>query len=242
MADRGDCAARAAASGRGILLLLLLLLVGTAPIVPAGAAAQEVLTNDAVVSMVRAGLPESVIIAKIRSSRTEFDLRTEALVALKQAGVSDRVLEAMVGQAAPAAGAAPAPGAGAAGPALKDRDVIYHVTGERYVEITPAVGEIQTNFAFFSQKSELVLRGRRAAYRVAERQPVFLSAYAPTEVLLVRLKPGDDHDDRNLKVGSGAAHPFGGTARWGVRTEDRIEVEAEKDARGLYRLRPRRPL
>lgn len=214
------------------LIVLVLLASVLAPPVVGPAAAQEVLTNEAVVSMVKAGLPDSVIIAKIRSSPTKFDLRTDALVALKQAGVSDKVLEAMVTPAAPPATAA----------VLKDRDVMYHVVGDRLVELTPAVGEIQTNMAFFTQKSELVLRGRRAPYRTGERQPVFLSSYAPTEALLVRLEPGDDHDDRNLKIGSGAFHPFGGTLRTGVRNEDRIEVESERDARGLYRVRPRKPL
>ena len=43
--------------------------------------AQEVLTNQSIVEMVRAGLSERIIVAKIQSSQTNFDTRTEALIA-----------------------------------------------------------------------------------------------------------------------------------------------------------------
>ena len=52
----------------------------------------------------------------------------------------------------------------------------------------------------------------------------------------MRFKPGDDHDDRNLKIGSGGFHPFGGTQKMGVRGKDTVDVDAEKDARGEYGL------
>ena len=58
---------------------------------------------------------------------------------------------------------------------------------------------------------------------------------------LVRLKPGSD--DRNLKFSSGSALPFVGMSqRQGVRAGDKIDVETERDGRGFYRVRPRKPL
>jgi hypothetical protein len=223
---------------RAIITILCLSMLG----VPAPAPGQEVLTNDTVVTMVKAGLSESVILAKIRSSASKFDLRTDALVALKNAGIPDRVIEAMMSQGNPVGGTLPVQAEAAALPAAKARETIYHLNGERYVELEPQVIEVQTNAVMFSYKSEIVLRRRRATYRIPERHPVFVSSYAPTEALLVRLKPGDDRDDRNLKMGSAAFMPFGGTMRHGVRGEDRIEVASEKDSRGLYRISPRSPL
>jgi tetratricopeptide (TPR) repeat protein len=55
----------------------------------------EVLTNDDLIKMVQAKVPDSVIVAKIRSSKSEFDTSADALINLKHAGVSDAVLEAM---------------------------------------------------------------------------------------------------------------------------------------------------
>jgi hypothetical protein len=63
-----------------------------APIVDAA----EVLTNEAIVSMVKAGLSEDLIIMKITSSPNTFDLSTNNLVTLKQQGVSEAILKAMV--------------------------------------------------------------------------------------------------------------------------------------------------
>jgi hypothetical protein len=96
--------------------------------------------------------------------------------------------------------------------------------------------------AFFQSKSEVVLEGRKARYRIKEKQPVFLSTYSSTDAPLVKLKPGDSNDDRNLKIGSGAFMPFGGTQRMGVRNEDKIAINIERDARGFYKVTPAAPL
>ena len=69
-----------------------------------------------------------------------------------------------------------------------------------------------------------MLGGRKAEYRITDKQPQFYSYYAPTEALLVKLKPGDKKNDRNLKMGSGGYHPYGGSSRArasGARTASR---------------------
>ncbi|HUM18166.1 MAG TPA: hypothetical protein VL086_20915 [Candidatus Nitrosotalea sp.] len=228
---------------RVVLVLVLVAAVGLS-LPGATSLAQEVLTNDSVVQMIKAGLPEAVVIAKIKSTATKFDLKTDSLVSLKKAGVSDKVLEAMVaagsGSATTAMPAPPAP-AMAAG-ALKNQDVIYQLVGDKYVEMFPTAANLETNMAFFQTKSEVVLEGRKAKLRITEKQPVFLSTYSSTDAPLVKLKPGDDHNDRNLKIGSGAFMPFGGTQRMGVRQEDKIEINIERDPRGFYRVTPTAPL
>jgi hypothetical protein len=230
-------------------------------------AAQETLTNESIVAMLKGGLSEAVVLARIRSGPANFDTSTNSLLALKKAGVSDKVIEAMVSapKSAPAAAAAPAPApapaaappsgsapapsvsasarssAGGAAVTLP-RDSIYHLNGAKYTELQPQVIEIEMNTAFFSQKSEVVLGGRKAEYRITDKQPQFYSYYAPTEALLVKLKPGDSKNDRNLKMGSGGFHPFGGSSRQGVRSEDRIAVKSEREANGFYRISPAGPL
>jgi hypothetical protein len=227
-----------------IRALLILVLVAAVGLSRPGATslAQEVLTNDSVIQMIKAGLPEAVVIAKIKSTATKFDLKTDSLVSLKKAGVSDKVLEAMVAAgsgSAPATGAMPAPPAPAmAAGALKNTDVIYQLVGGKYVEMFATSANLETNMAFFQSKSEVVLEGKRAQYRTTDKQPVFLSTYSSTDAPLVRLKPGDDHNDRNLKIGSGAFMPFGGTQKMGVRNEDKIPVTIERDPRGFYKVTP----
>jgi hypothetical protein len=226
-----------------VVLVLVLVTAVCLSLPGATSLAQEVLTNDSVVQMVKAGLPEAVVIAKIKSTATKFDLKTDSLVNLKKAGVSDKVLEAMVGAGSPTTSAMPAPPAPAvAAGALKNQDVIYQLVGDKYVEMFATSANLETNMAFFQSKSEVVLEGRKAQYRTAEKQPVFLSTYSSTDAPLVRLKPGDAHNDRNLKIGSGAFMPFGGTQKMGVRNEDKIAISIERDPRGFYRVTPSAPL
>jgi len=64
----------------------------------AGEAAASVnpMTNQDVERLASAGLGEDVILAKIHSGPTDFSLETDSILRLKEAGVSDRVLAAMI--------------------------------------------------------------------------------------------------------------------------------------------------
>jgi hypothetical protein len=65
------------------------------------------MTNRDVIRLVTAKISDDVIIAKIRQSKTRFDMSTDGLVALKQAGVSDAVIAIMLNPSASATGAPP---------------------------------------------------------------------------------------------------------------------------------------
>jgi hypothetical protein len=208
--------------------------------------AQDVLTNDSVISMKKAGLSDSLILAKIRSSASKFDTSTKGLIALKNAGISDQVIEAMVSHsgtaAAPAQQAAP-PATAAATPGAARQSISY-LSGGKAVELAMAAAAFEFSNSPFDAKSELVLRGRKAQYRIIDKKPTFYSAWSANDAPLVRLRPGKDHDDRNLKIAGGSYAPYGGSSyKYGVRSEDKIDLEpAEKDARGYYRLTPKEPL
>ena len=51
----------------------------------------NVLTNQSIIEMAAAKLPEEIIITKIQTSKTNFDLSTSALVELNTGGVSANV-------------------------------------------------------------------------------------------------------------------------------------------------------
>jgi len=232
---------------RRVRLTLVLAVAAVMLFTATSLTAQEVLTNDSLVALKKAGLSDSIIIAKIKSSKTKFDVSTDGLIGLKKAGLSDQVIEAVVNAGAapatpPAAAAPAAPAAPAAAAAAASKETIYHLVSGKYVELNPAASSMETNVSFYSNKSELVLKGKKAQYRVTDKKPVFYSSWGPNEAPLVRLKPGSDHDDRNLKIGGGSFMPFGGTQSYGVRSEDKIDVDSEKDARGLYKMSPKEPL
>ena len=69
--------------------------------------AAEILTNEAVVTMVKAGLGDDVIVGKVRLTQGQYDLSTNGLLRLKADGVSEAVIKAMI--EASAGGEAPGP-------------------------------------------------------------------------------------------------------------------------------------
>ena len=96
--------------------------------------ASSAMTNRDVIQLVKAKISDDIIIAKIKQSKTRFDTSTDGLVALKQAGVSDQLIAAMIGagssdSSAPSSSAsAPAASTSAAAAATpakaKDRPVL----------------------------------------------------------------------------------------------------------------------
>lgn len=75
----------------GILASLLFLIVSST------SANEEPLTNETITTLVKAGLSDAAIVSLIQRSRTKFDLTPEAIVNLKQAGVSNTIIEVMIG-------------------------------------------------------------------------------------------------------------------------------------------------
>jgi len=66
------------------------------------------LTDQDVISMVKNLLPESVILSAIKTNDTDFDVSANGLIALKKAGVTPKIMEAML-EAANGKKAAPVP-------------------------------------------------------------------------------------------------------------------------------------
>ena len=84
---------------KGVAALGLALLVALAEVL-AAQEGEEVLTNADIVALTEAGLPASVIVAKMSATDSDFDTTVEQLVVLAGAGVDAAVIEAMTKAAA----------------------------------------------------------------------------------------------------------------------------------------------
>src|SRR5471030_1129382 len=73
------------------------------PVAKPAAPKPAAMTNLDVIDLVKEGFDETVIIARINKSTKAFDLSTKAMVALKNAGVSQRVITVMLGEPDPSA-------------------------------------------------------------------------------------------------------------------------------------------
>ncbi len=71
--------------------------------------AQQSMSNDSVIKMVKAGLSDEIVVSTINASPGQYTTTPDALIALKQAGVSEKVIAAIMAKNSPA----PAPPADA---------------------------------------------------------------------------------------------------------------------------------
>jgi len=222
---------RRARSVRVLLVVVVgLLAVLAGPLSPTRGSAQDVLTNDSVIGMVKAGLAESVIIQKIRASPRKFDTSTDGLIKLKAAGVPDKIVEAMISGGAPAAATA------------QGDPTIAHVSAAGTRQLKPARGEIETSVApFAGSRQEVVIPAPRAEYRMSDKQPVFSTNLTAEQWALVRLKPGKD--DRNLPISKNSGWGWGSmTFRQGPDPKYRVALAGEPGPDGATHMRPKDPL
>jgi len=115
--------------------LTLFLVIGAAPgSALNGQQPEKPLTNADVIKMVKVGLPESAIVATIRSNPAKYDLSPDGLIALHKAGVTKNEMDAMMavsGKGAPATvapSAEKAPQGEAAPPPSKTKSKIPVIT------------------------------------------------------------------------------------------------------------------
>lgn len=104
-------------------------------------ASQSALSNAGLIKMVRAGLPESIILREIQMSRTNFDTSPNGLIDLRKHGASEAVLHAVLdswnGGGMPMAAAMPG-GEGAPGPHVAGFKANVHIN--KKVHESVAVG------------------------------------------------------------------------------------------------------
>jgi hypothetical protein len=218
----------------GVILALML-----AAFLPTRARAQAAapLTNDDVIKMVQAKLPDAVVVAKIKSSPCNFDTSADTLIKLKQAGVSDVVLQAMAeGGSAPekpagsiAGGAVPT---SALGPVTEIG--VYFKKADAWVEVQPEVVDWKSGGILKTMATDGVVKGdvngriNGEHSRNLVRTPLEFLIYAPegvavTEYQLLRLR---EHKDARefRRVTGGVFHSSGGATR------DLIPFEGKKIA------------
>lgn len=165
--------------------------------------AQEPLTNDSVVKMVKAGISEDVILSMVKTQPAKYTVTPDQLIALKVAGVPDKVVAAMVDKSAgggataagmsttQASGATPAAGTVAAGDSndpmaahdsgiylySKDRNGEYKLTvlEQAAYQGSKTGGMLGTALTYGIKKAKMkaVIPGQHASIRTPDAEPVF---------------------------------------------------------------------
>ena len=220
-----------------IQISLVITLIGTASAFTLAQelASNEVITNDKVITMVQAGLPTSVIINKIRNSKTSFDMSTDQLIRLKQARVPDDVLNTMINPSAPSASAmAPSDNRPAKdiGVYLKQNNDWMEMQPEMVNWKTGGVGKSIATLGVVKQDVNGHLDGRNSRIQVTaplEFMIVTPEGVAITEYLLIKLN--QNNDDREFRTMTGGVfHAKGGASR------DIVPFESQKVATRTFTI------
>lgn len=186
---------------RGFVLALMLgvSLAGSAD-------ATKPLTNADVVQMVKAGLPESTILLSIQNSPADFSTAPADLIALKKAGVTQPVLDAMLTQGAGAAPATAAIPPGAV--AYSNPMAVVAIDNGRRVELYQAAQYgTKAKMKLWSNEQVAILGGTQAKIRLSSRTPSIEVAIAPNVdpermVRLMKMTLRGDTREASLRVNS----------------------------------------
>ena len=202
--------------------------------------AQEMMTNDSVAKLIKAGLSEDLVVTTINSSPGKYDTSASALIALKKAGAGDKTIAAIILKASGATPAAAAPAATMAGtadvpapislapgalPNGVDSVGVYYLdkTGNHWQEVPAEVVNFKKEGALKHYASAGVLKGEMTGLVGGNRGPLTLKlpaqfilyvpeGRAPGEYQLVHLHA--NADSREFRAANGGiVHDAGGALR-----------------------------
>ena len=196
-----------------------------------GLRTQDTLTNAAIIKMVKAGPAENTVIRFIQQQAGSYSLKPADLVALKEAGVPNTVIDATVVKASrrmaqPKSGVAQAArqtATEASGvPPVTDSGVSYR-KGDQWVELLPEVVNWRTGGAFKSIVSAGLVSGDVNGVihwpnsRNAVKTPLEFVIYAPQGVAVTEyklLRPRQKSDRREFRtITGGVLRTSGGATR-----------------------------
>ena len=206
--------------------------------------AQGVLNNDAIIKLIKAGMSEDIIVSTVNASQGAFDTSANGLITLKAAGVSDKVLSAIVvkativaSAAAPAAaassGSALPPGVDSIGVYYQDKDGSWQeVMTEAVTKKTGGALKFVASNGLIKEDINGNLKGKSS--RLKMTLPAKFIMYmpegrSPGEYELVRLHAHDK--DREFRSSTGGViHSSSGAAK------DSIDFTPKKIAPRVYEI------
>lgn len=202
----------------------------------------QALTNADVIKLSKANLGDELIIAKIQQAqKIDFKLDTDDIIQLKQAGVHQEVISAMLKRSS-----APAPSEASSTTSSTDDGfpAVSLIAASGTTALKATEGEHQQFAApFVGLRHFLEFDGMKAATRIKDRRPTLelhLGKNPGNHWWIVRLDPDDDDPTRGLDLESagmyGGAHSF-------EPDEDFILESTRTDAGGgVWRFKPNKDL
>jgi hypothetical protein len=216
-----------------------------------GASTHKRFTNQDVISLVKSGLSEDVIIAKIRTATAasadsvSFDTSVDGLKTLKEANVPDSVVKVMINPAPAPTTVIAASNPVTLDPSLPPPEIgVYWKDGPNFVLLqgqtvsNSKVGGKAGSFFTYGMRNQhwdATLDGPASKNVIKDRRPTFY-LYVPdgsdaSDYVLIVLNKKSDH--REFQIGS-----FGGVSggKSGVKKDKEVAVKAEHMGIRVYKI------
>ncbi|ADQ79343.1 hypothetical protein Palpr_1196 [Paludibacter propionicigenes WB4] len=221
----------------------------------------EVLTNASIYSLCQKGLSPSIIISKIKTSKTNFDVSIATLIKMKDDKIPDEIASAMVdasGNKENVTGDINDPNA------THESGLYYLMVNDGKTEMKPVEPTVcsqtkmgsgimtQLTYGIAKTKFKSTLDGSMARLQIFEAKPVFYfyfekgqslndatsswfsSSSSPNEFILVKL----DVKKKNREFVIGSVNAYSGVSM-GVDDKLRIRFDVEKLKSGVYKVTPK---
>ena len=214
--------------------------------------AQQALNNDSIIKLVKAVLSDDLIVSTINASPGIYNTSTDGIIALKTAGVSDKVIAAVVTKAnAPIAAAPTADDPN--DPASPHEPGLYMMLNGPggkpnmvLLERTASTNE-RVAMGFFSRPIKAKIPGLRATLRTSESRPViymyfpagsgFSHTGSPSQFALLTFDSKKDHRETEI----GKLKPVANNTLMAVMGFDQskiIKTTAEKVSPNVFKVTP----
>ena len=208
---------------------------------------ESAMTNDDVLALVNAGLSDPLVVAKVEQAEVvAFDLSTETLISLKNAGVAEDVLAAMLDRSSTATVEPEAQAPLASTPPMQlpgtEEITVRLMADEGATELPMVPGSLSRNgFAGFGF-TWLNIPGTAARVRIGDRRPRLQvrTPFPPDKrVFLVVLDEDRDDNMRSLKIGSFKQRLRFKSQAMARPDQDRVlPYSSEETQAGIWELAP----
>ena len=216
---------------------LLLVVLSFVPV----ALAQQALTNDAVLKMAKAGLGDDLIIQSINSQPGNYQTSAADLITLKSAGLSDRVIGAMIGKGIPAANGAHEPASSASAMAGVDEVGVYYKDRDnKWVQLAPEIINFKSGGVLKSIATDGIVKGDKNGHLNGKTGKIQLTrgtaillyvpeGTSPEEYQLIRFRVNGNNREFRSETG-GVVHSSTGAQR------DSVPFTPTKVASRMYQF------
>jgi hypothetical protein len=183
-------------------------------LIPSVALSEKTLTNEDIIKLSKVGLGDEAITAKVRqATEVDFRLETDDLAKLKSAGVSGKVIAAMLDRSNGNNGHTTyvATPAGVVETNTPSAGAVKLVTSAKTIPLTSVVGDSSSTYVYVTVLYWMNFPSLHAANRTSDKSPSFIISTdrdPRSRYYVVRLDANEEDGDRSLKMGRSGAFSF----------------------------------